>query len=366
VGAGNVQINAGYGNATSAASITQTSGDPSQIVLVSVDRQSIGIRGSGDPQSATMVFQVRSADGIPVGEGVTVSFELVARTNGGTGSGEFLEPLSDVTDASGIVRTTLNSGTVAGATETVARITAGDETILSQVISVSIDGGLPVARNLTVASQELNIPGLCFYNVRTPVLALVYDAFQNPVPEGTIVYFTTQYGGIVAADTTDAFGAARVELISANALPPVWSGVGPAGFPYGFTKVYAQTADAEGDQILDSTFVLFSGCSVLENIAPSGFAIADGGCQEFQFNLWDQNQNPLSAGTRITVSSTAGTLGGDIDVLLPDTQAGYTSFTVVLCDGDPGDIDPETSAAISIRVTSRNNDVSAVIRGTID
>jgi len=368
LGSGAVQINASVGSAQGVGSLSQTSGPASQIVLVSVERSSIGIRGSGDPESATMLFQVRSAQGIPLGsaEAVDVEFELVAKTNGGAGSGEFLTPATARSDANGFVSTTLNSGTTAGATETIARITAASGTIVSRVVPVTIDGGLPIAANLTVASQELNIPGSCFYNIRTQVLGLVYDEFQNPVPEGTVVYFSTQYGGIQATDTTDAFGAARVELISANELPPQWDGQGNDGYPYGFTEVYAQTSSASGAQIRDTTLVLFSGCSILENVSPAAFAVANGECETFTFNLWDANHNPLSAGTRITVATTSGLLSGDTNVVLPDVQSGYTTFSFAICDDDRDDLDPAAEVVISIQVTSRNNNVSALVRGTID
>ncbi|MFN0149508.1 MAG: Ig-like domain-containing protein [bacterium] len=368
VGSGLVQINASVGASQGVVSLSQTSGPASQIVLVSVQRTSIGIRGSGDPESSTLLFQVRSAQGVPLGsaESVTVDFELVAKTNNGQGSGEFLSPASATSDANGFVSTTLNSGTIAGATETIARITTATGTIASRVVPVTIDGGLPVAANLTVASQESNIPGLCFYNVRTQVLGLVYDEFQNPVPEGTVVYFSTQYGGVQATDTTDAFGVANVDLISANQLPPVWDGSGNDGYPYGFTEVYAQTSSASGAQIRDTTLVLFSGCTILENVSPASFIIENGGCQTFTFNLWDLNHNPLSAGTKITVSATTGSLNGDINVTLPDVQAGYTTFAFGLCDNDPDEEDEAVAVFISIQITSRNNNASALISGTID
>jgi hypothetical protein len=374
LGAGTAKINVSSGQAQGFATVTLTSGAAAQIVLLRDPPYgpppfSIGVMRNGQPQSATLVFQVRSADGVPVGlaNQVTVQFELVAKTNNGLGSGEFLQPTSDVTDDNGIVRTTLNSGTMAGVVKVVARIAVQGGEIASEVIPISIDQDLPVARNLTVASQLLNIEGLCYYNIRTQITALVYDQFQNPVPEGTVVYFTSQYAGIQPADTTDDHGTASVDIISANELPPIWSGSGASGFPYGFVQVYAQTADTGGVQIRDSTYVLFSGCSILENVAPTSFTIGSGECETFTFNLWDLNENPLTGGTRISVSTTAGSLAGDIDVVLPDTQSQlYTSFSFSLCDPDPADLDPPVAASISIKVTSKNGNVSALIGGTVD
>jgi hypothetical protein len=292
---------------------------------------------------------------VPVGAGVTVEFDLAARTNGGIGAGEYLEPTSDVSDERGFVSTALNAGTMPGATETVARVVTDEGAIESRVVAVTIAGSLPSADNLTVASAQLNVPGLCFYNLRAQVVALVYDRFHNPVPQGTIVYFSSRYGGIEAQDTTDASGAARVELISANELPPD-----------GFVEIAAQTANAEGASIADTSLVLFSGCTRLENIAPASFAVGNGGCQSFTFNVWDEHGHPLAAGTRIIVTTTTGVVTGDVDVVLPDTQSGYTAFSFALCDADPDDDDPPRTTAVSIRVTSPNNDASALVRGTVN
>ncbi len=371
LGAGPVKINVTSGGTQGFVNLTLTSGDPSQIVLINDPPFSIGVARDGQPQSATMIFQVRSADGVPIGAAnpVTVQFTLDAKTNNGLGSGEFLQPASDVTDENGVVRTTLNSGSKAGTTRTVARITiAGTppRVIESRVIPINIDADLPVVRNLTVASQLLNIEGLCYFNIRTRITALVYDQFQNPVPEGTVVYFTSRYAGIQAADTTDDHGLADVDLISANELPPTTLTTGTFGFPNGFVQVYSQTADSGGAQIRDSTYVLFSGCSILENVSPSSFTIADAGCQNFTFNLWDLNHNPLTAGTKISVSTTAGTLGGDTDFTLPDTQFGFTLFSFTLCDADPGDTDPAVGATVTIKITSKNGNVSTSISGTIN
>ncbi len=367
VGAGEARINITATGASGYATVTLTSGSPAEIVKVAVARLTIGVRGTDVPQSSTITFQVRDAQGIPVGPGTAVSFALTALTNDGAGSGESLEPTSDITDDEGVVRTVLLSGDLAGVTETIARtVVAGPDTVVSRSVRISINTSLPVGPNLTVASEELNIPGRCFANVRTEVLALAFDQFHNPVATGTIVYFTTQYGGIQAADTTDDHGAATVNLISGNELPPDWPGGVPAGFPYGFTEVIAQTADEGGAQIRDTTLVLFSGCTLVQNLSPSSFNIVDGDCQTFTFNVWDLNHNPLSAGTNISITSSGGTLAGALDVTLGDIQVGGTSYAFALCDDDPGDGDPPVSVSVTIEITSRNGDVTVTILGTID
>jgi adhesin/invasin len=364
VGSGFARINVSTPNATGSTEVLLTAGDPNQIVVVEVQRHSVGVSGSDLPQTSLITFQVLDNEGVPVGSTPDpVTFDLVALTSGG---GESLEPTSDLPDENGIVRTALRGGTVPGVTEIVATLitTSPADTIVSSAVRISINTSLPFPNHLTVASKEINVPG-CLANVRNEVIAIAFDEFHNPVVGGTSVYFTTRYCGIQPADTTDDHGVANVNFITGNPFPPNAPPGGPYGYPYGFTYVLAQTADAGGNQIVDSTLVLVSRCTLVE-AAPLTFSIPDGGCQNFSFNVWDLNHNPLSSGTNITVTPTAGSVAGDLDVTLPDVQAGYTDFAFSLCDDDPGDVDPPTSVSVTIQVTSRNGDATVTILGTIN
>lgn len=369
VGAGEVRINVEAAGANGFTTITLTSGPAAQIVIQSIERLTIGVQESNIPQTSKMEFQVRDAQGVPVGPGVTVGFILTALTNGGAGSGESLDPDLNVTDDDGVVYTVLRSGTLPGVTETVAIIASTDPDIVSRSVGISINTQLPVADNISVAVDKVNILGPPAANVRDAVTAIVFDQFHNPVANGTIVYFTTDFSGIQAADTTDDHGNATVDFITGAEFPPDAPPGGPYNFPYGFACITAQTADTSGSQITATGCVLLSGPTRIENVSPATFDIPQGGKQVFSFNVWDQNHNPLTEGTTINVSASAGTLLGDVDVTLGDTQVsgpGTTSFTFVLVDDDPGDNDPPTRVAITIKVESPNGNASEIILGNLD
>ena len=97
------------------------------------------------------------------------------------------------------------------------------------------------------------------------------------------------------------------------------------------------------------------------------FAVENGGYTDLLFTVDDPCGNPLVMGTNIMISSSAGSLVGNINVDLPDTKSqGYTTFWVRLSDDDAEDTDPPEGCSINVEVTSRNGNAALVVFGTID
>ena len=349
-GAGEDRITATAGDAVEQITIDLFAGDPTAVLLDSLSGDAVHVQGTGYPEAATMVFRVYDANGVPVGPGYPVHFDLAAVTDGG---GEFLYPASDTTDNWGRVRTTLNAGTRPGVTESIARIVS--PFIESQVVSVAIHGFLPDPDHLEIAADTLNIPGLCYAGWEDSLFAWVYDRFSNPVAGGTAVYFSSDYCGVAGSDTTDERGMARVIFTSTEPYPPD-----------GYVTITAQTADSLGSRISHETTILLSGCTGPITVTPDSFSIDDGEYEQFEYTVSDVYGRPLSAGTTITVTSTGGTLGGDINVTLPDVLAGYTNFSFFLGDATPGDNQPAVLVFVTIEVASKNGNVYTSIAGKID
>jgi len=349
-GAGVDRITATAGDAVGQITIDLFADDPTAVLLDSLSRDAVHVQGTGYTEAATMVFRVYDANGVPVGPGYPVDFELVATTDGG---GEFLYPVSDTTDSRGRVRTTLNAGTRPGVTESVARIAS--LFIESQVVPVAIHGFLPDPDHLEIAADTLNIPGLCYAGWEDSVFAWVYDRFSNPVAGGTAVYFSSGYCGIAGSDTTDERGRARAIFTSTEPYPPD-----------GYVTITAQTADSLGSRISHETTILLSGCTGPITVDPDTFFIDDGDYEQFGYTVSDVYGRPLSAGTAITVTSTGGILGGDISVILPDVLAGYTDFSFFLGDATPGDGQPAVPVFVTIEVASKNGNAYTSIAGKID
>ena len=69
-------------------------------------------------------------------------------------------------------------------------------------------------------------------------------------------------------------------------------------------------------------------------LPPTGFGplpdsdIFNGGAQSFIYTVSDQNGNPITSNSTVTVTATAGIVTGNTDVTIPDAQRGNTVFGV--------------------------------------
>lgn len=330
-------------------------GDPASITLVSLEYDSVAVKGVGGNEATTATFVVKDAGGSPISsqQPVTVNFEI----QGQTGGGEYLYPASDETDALGQVGTTLNSGTVAGTIQILASL-ADNSSIACAPVPIAIHSGLPDASHFAVFPKWINFAGYNYYGRVDSITAMVGDKYANPVQVGTSVYFSTDAGLIEGSGNTDPAGFASVRLFSGPPIPP-------ADNPFGI--INGQTVGEGGAILTDTATVLFSGITQIYDLTPTSFDVPDGQSQIFTFRVSDQNGYPLAHDSKIEVVATAGAVLGDIDVTFPDTQSlGWTYFSFVLFDNNPGDEDPVALAAVTINVTSENGDASVIIGGYID
>ena len=179
-------------------SVTPT---PASIELYSVQREYISVTGSGEPETSKITLVVKDIDGLRITDpNITVNFSIV-----GVGGGESLSNLSD-TISEGYVDTTLQSGTIAGTVKIQAELS--DDPSISTNVSVTIVGGPPYGENLGLNPETLNIPGLVYYGRQDTMTTRVSDKYFNNVPDGTSIYFTTDYAGITGQDTTESNGGA--------------------------------------------------------------------------------------------------------------------------------------------------------------
>jgi hypothetical protein len=111
---------------------------------------------------------------------------------------------------------------------------------------------------------------------------------------------------------------------------------------------------------------MWSGPTILEITDPAaGFNVDNGGSITIEFRVRDANFNPIVGGSQISVTTNNGTLGGQTDFTMPDTQDdSYTFFSVTLSDDDSA-IDEERSVTVTINVTSPNGDRQEFLTGTI-
>ena len=336
------------------------SGPAASITLLRRSSEAIAVQSAGGDETATLTFVVLDAFGNPVdGENaITVNFSIA----NGPGGGEFLEPTSDETNASGIVQTTVSSGTVAGTVQIIATATNSEgEEIVSYPVIITITGGLPDQDHFSVATEQLNVAGYDILGTIIPVTALVGDIYANPVQPGTAVYFTATTGVIEGSGTTSNLGLTTVSWVTGN---PQSSGAPPAACPdanpNGYGNITATTSDLNQQTITATTLALLSGETEIEF---TDVEAGENGLGNYGFRVSDRFGHPLAPGTTITVEADGVNVEavGDDEITLGDFLCpgpGRTDFLISVVQGDEINEDnlplPPQLETLTIRVTSPN------------
>ncbi|MFQ5629580.1 MAG: Ig-like domain-containing protein [bacterium] len=375
---------------------------PPNSILISYNPVSLGVKDSGRNTTLTITADVRDAKNNPVRDGTHVAFSIVAAPGGG----EILSSELPVPTLNGSSQVSLNAGIRSGAVRIQATVVdASGNQVLPPVSAVSTDviivAGPPYIANVndpstsrvSVGANPVNIFGWHVVNDTTSIVAIVGDKFNNPVPEGTAVYFTTT-GGIVTTYTgyTNTQGIAVVSLHSAQPYPtvplyyntfldpnvshPAFTGspVIPGPIPdfeggailngyddtsqnNGIARVLAVTEgiDANGNpaRVWGIANVVFSGQIATFNAMVSDTELLPGEGTSIDITIYDGNGNPIVPGSTITLEAGAGKLSWSE---LTTSDPGTTTYRASLVnDLDPNDPDAQqTAVSVGIRVQSKN------------
>ncbi len=402
---GLAQLTAKTGTIQASTTINLLPGPPNSILLT-YDPTSLGVKDSGRNTALTITAEVRDDRNNPVADGTYVAFRIVSAPGGG----EFISTDEPVPTINGKAQVSLNSGIRSGTVRVRAEVVDATGRPITPVISatstdVIIHAGPPfiadvndvLTSRLSVGSKPLNMFGWFVVNDTVTVVAVVGDKYNNPVPAGTAVYFTTS-GGIISTHTgyTDEQGIVTVTLHSGQPYPTVPlfyntfldpnaghpdfnkpTAVIPGPIPdyeggiidngydatsqnNGIARVLAVTegVDANGNpaRVWGVTNVVFSGPIATFYTEVSDTSIAPGEGAEITIFIYDENGNPIVPGSLIIASSEAGKLSWT-EVSTGDP--GATRYSVVLVNNlDPNDPDSrETTTSVSIRVESKNGTV---------
>lgn len=193
----------------SLGSIEFISAEPTSIVLK-------GTGGQGKQETSTLTFLVKSALGNPLAQ-QQVDFVLDT-----TAGGISLNPASGITNSQGLITTKVTAGTVPTAVRVTAKssMEVDGDTIDVQTQSdlLSINTGLPEQSSMTIATSLHNPEAFSINGVTADISAYLADNFNNPVPDGTTVNFTTE-GGAIQGSCTTTNGSCSVVWTSANPRP---------------------------------------------------------------------------------------------------------------------------------------------------
>jgi len=178
---------------TASATIEILAEEIGSIEFVSAAPNSIVIKGSGGQETSTVTFALKSALGNAIAQH-QVDFSLDSSVGDISLSRE-----SAFTNSQGIVTTQVNSGSV----PTVVRVTAsatmtnnGNETtVQTQSSELSVNTGLPEQSSMTIAATILN-PEASTIGEQSEIRVWLADSYNNPVPDGTTINFTTEGGAI--------------------------------------------------------------------------------------------------------------------------------------------------------------------------
>ncbi len=181
------------GGVVECVSEIQVSGGAGIICSVTLNPElpEIAVRGTGAVEQTRVIARVYDCRGLPVGADEPVAFVLI----GGPGGGEEFtccqcDSVVVPTDPNGIAEVTLRSGTRSGTVEVRSRVLSSAG--VSAHTPVAIAAGPPALLSLGV--EKCNVLACNTVAVENPGTALVYDLYHNPVRDGTVVYFTTNYG----------------------------------------------------------------------------------------------------------------------------------------------------------------------------
>lgn len=187
-------------------SIQFLSATPENIVLV-------GTGGQGEESISTLTFQVNGVLGNPLSQ------KQVNFTSNTDVGGLSIDPLSGLTNSQGQVSTRVTAGTV----PTVVRVTATTISESGQEIStqsdlLSVNTGLPDQNSFSLSTSTINPEAFNINEVEETITVRLSDAFNNPVPDGTTVNFTTE-GGQIEPNCTTVNGGCSVIWRSADPKP---------------------------------------------------------------------------------------------------------------------------------------------------
>lgn len=191
--------------------------DLGSISFVGAEPVFVGLQGSGRPTTSVLTFRVEDVSGGPVVR------ERVAFALNTTVGGITLTPFEGTTDDSGEVQTTVSAGTVATTVRVTATVDRDGETISSQSDQLVVSTGIPDNDSFSVAVECFNVEGWSTDGTTTNITVRAADRFNNPVPDGTAISFTTEGGSVVSGCQTSD-GSCSVPWTSQDPRPGAFNG----------------------------------------------------------------------------------------------------------------------------------------------
>ncbi|MGD9731040.1 MAG: invasin domain 3-containing protein [Desulfamplus sp.] len=375
------------GVVTSTITIQLTQGIPvSSIEFVSATPNHIALAGTANPvlpATSTVKFLVKDSEGKPKA-GALVRFELSTKVGGITTIPDAAESVQ--TDSDGYAQVIVSSGSVATHVR-VKAIVVSDETITTVSDDLVISTGLPDQNSFSLSASHRNPEGWDYDGEAVTFTIRAADHFNNPVPDGTAIYFTTE-GGTIDPTCTTVNGSCSVEWRSQNPRPADGLATvaaftigeesfidknGTGRFETGtdsFTDMPEAFLDKDDDNVRDADEEFFdfnvngqydfgngiyngtlcsstdTSCSSelitvvddlvlsmsgsIANIGISPASVTLGNPTEVTITLSDLNGRSLPGGTKIEIGSVAGAIISQQSFEVPNNTTGTNTFKFII------------------------------------
>ncbi len=178
---------------TATVVLTVATADVNSVAFLDAVPQTIALQGTGGAgrsETSQVSFQVLDTTGAPA-SGTDVAFSL-STTVGGLA----LTNATATTNEDGIARAIVQAGNVSTSVRVTATIDAGGTQLSTVSDRLIVSTGLPDQNSVSLARVAGNPGGGDVDGVETGVSVRMADKFNNPVPDGTVAFFTTEYGAI--------------------------------------------------------------------------------------------------------------------------------------------------------------------------
>ena len=393
---------------TALVSFVTGSGAVPNSILLSADPNFIWVKETGNIDQTIISATVLGINNQPLGNDINVKFFIL----NGPGGGENIQPSSGterettvIPTVEGVAQATIRSGTKSGTIQIKAQLVDHPE-IVSQTTNIVIRSGPPymwidpnnannVIHHVTLAVE----PGkfnVCFGNPIQDIGVTVYfgDKYNNPIEDGTAVYFTTT-GGIITSDAvTSERGRASVVLQNINPFPylfrndpnqltalnitnpnndnlkldiiipdfegsKVLNSIGTTNENDGVTVILAYTwgQDQNGNliKVWTTGLVVYSAGLYVFTAESDATELSPGEIATIRIRVYDYNGNPVAAGSKLTVSTNAGELS-DTNLMPSADKYGWgtTAFVTQLLNNLKPEEDEPTTALVKIELDSPN------------
>ncbi len=405
---GTATITATVGNNIGYGSIVVSPGPPRSIEL-SFSPSFVNVKGAGMNETLIVTANVMDSKDNPVGDGNLVMFELV----GSYDTDAALSPTEGsqyesipVPTLNGAATVSFHAGSKAGPVRVRAYIVneSGNATsplVESETTQFMVFGGPPYL-DTTDASDPFTESRVKIYTSPINILAnkigedftkatvtvAVADRYNNPVPAGTAVYFTTT-GGYITNSTgyTDENGLAAVTLYTGNPFPtltnsrtidnpnygivsgsprsftvPTWDFDGNGQANDGVAVITARTegVDQDGDNVTVWNYaqVIFSLAVTNFSVSANDYSLDLGEVAQITIDISDVNGNPVLANSTIAVTSTEGELSSKS---FTTADPGKTQFITSLTNNLDPLTDSPSNAIVTVKLTSENGNHSVDI-----